>query len=251
MKVLTIQNCAIEGFGPYSRHLRESGVEAEVVHAYRDEPLPPLESAQAVLVHGTPVSVYAPQLPDFLRRELAWLGRALERGMPCLGICGGAQALALLLGAGVRRNPRLEIGAREVRLTAAGRADPLLRDFPGRFPVIEWHGDTFDVPTSGALLAEGDDCRNQMFRHGNVVGLQFHLEADAADVAVWSDAYAGELAEAGRTKDEVVAECRSLEAAMDPLARALMTRFLEGVASPTGGPRPQSGPPDPDPGRES
>ena len=232
MKVLTIQNCAIETFGPYSRHLLELGVEAEVVHAYRGETLPPLESVQAILVHGTPVSVYTPRLPAFLQREFAYLRRALERGLPCLGICGGAQALAMLLGAGVRRNPHLEIGARELRLTRAGRADPLLRDFPGRFPVVEWHADTFDVPPGGALLVEGDDCRNQMFRHGNVVGLQFHLEAESAYVAVWADTYADELAAAGMTKDRVVAECRAIEATMEPLARSLMARFLESVAGP-------------------
>ena len=238
-RVLALQNCAIEGFGHYARRLVASGAELVLVRAWQDEPLPPLDSVQAILVQGTPIPVYAEKPPAFLQAEFAYLSCALERGVPCLGICGGAQALALLLGAGVWRHRRLEIGARVLRLTAAGRADPLLRDFPDRFPAIEWHGDTFDLPPGARLLVEGDDCPNQMFRRGDAIGLQFHLESDVADVAVWAEAYAGELAACGRTEDEVVAECRAVEATTEPLARSLMARFIEVIAGAAG----RSGPP--------
>jgi len=43
--------------------------------------------------------------------------------------------------------------------------------------VFHWHGDTFDIPESGAMLASSEACQNQGFIVENrIVGLQFHLE---------------------------------------------------------------------------
>jgi GMP synthase-like glutamine amidotransferase len=163
----------------------------------------------------------------FLEAEYQYLQGAVSAGKTCFGICCGAQLLAQILGAEVRRCEQGQVGGYQVQLTAAGRRDALLQGFPARFPVFHWHGDTFSLPLGAELLVEGDSCRNQMFRRGNVVGVQFHLEVTVRDAALWADAYADELVALGKSKAQVVAECRAREEKMLPLAAQLMDSLLE------------------------
>ena len=150
----------------------------------------------------------------------------LGLGEPCFGICCGAQLLAIALGAEARPSPVVEIGLTELALTRAGRADPVLRGFPDRFPAFEWHADTFDVPPGADLLVVGEASRNQMFRKGRAVGVMFHLEVSAEVAGGWARAYADELREAGKTAEEVVAECRAREGEMRELGRRLVGNCL-------------------------
>ena len=230
MNILAIQNCVVEGFGRYSEFLLDRRVNLIHVRAYAGEALPPLDTVDAVLVGGTPIAAHDVRKPDFLRKEIGYLGGAVFAGTPCLGICFGAQILGQILGAQVRKAERMEIGCCEVRLTNAGAADPLLRGFPEQFPVFQWHADTFAVPPGGDLLVEGDACRNQMFRSSHVVGVLFHLESTSMDAAAWADTYADELSQCGKTRDEVVAECSTREREMGALASMLMDNFLEDVS---------------------
>jgi len=225
-RILAIQNMEGEGFGRFESHLRREQHDLSVVHAYRDEPLPPAEACDAVLVGGTPLAAYRWEEHAFLRAEAAFLQRVVAAGTPCLGVCFGSQFLAHLLGGRAYRADRKEIGGYDVHLTEDGRRDPVLAGFPPRFPVFHWHGDTFDLPPGAALLARGDGCRNQMFRLNNVVGVQFHLEVTVEDAAEWTAAYGAELADVGKTKEQVVAECRAIDAEMDRLAARLLDSFL-------------------------
>lgn len=230
MRILAIQNCEAEGFGLYERYLIDHEVDYSVVHPYRDGSLPPVEDFDAILIGGTPVAAYELHQHPFLQDESAYLQQALRLQVPCLGICFGAQILALILGADVRRCAEKEVGTYEVRLTAAGRTDPVLEGFAPRFSVFQWHGDTFDVPAGAALLAQGDSCRNQLFRRDNVVGVQFHLEVTCHEAAAWADVYADELAQFGKSKAQLVDECRAHEDEMRPLAERLLQNVLEHVA---------------------
>ena len=225
MRILSIQNCEIEGFGLYEQHLIAREIDCQVVHAYQGHPLPPFKAFDAIFIGGTPISAYAAHEHPFLQAEIAYLERALAAKKPCLGICCGAQILAQLLGARVGKCEHREIGGYRVRLTPAGQKDPLLDGFPPRFPVFHWHGDTFELPGDAELLVEGDDCRNQLFRSGSVVGVQFHLEVTSRDAAAWADAYADELAQVGKSKAQVIAECHKQE----PEMRVLVTRLLDNL----------------------
>lgn len=50
--------------------------------------------------------------------------------------------------------------------------------FP-EFTAFMWHGDTFEIPSCAVKLFESEACPNQGFIYnGNVLGLQFHPEAD-------------------------------------------------------------------------
>jgi GMP synthase (glutamine-hydrolysing) len=225
-RILAVQNMAGEGFPRFERHLAADGHTVRVVHAYRGAALPPLEECDAVLVGGSPLSACSWEEQAFLRGEAEFLRRAAAASVPTLGVCFGAQFLAHLLGGRAHPADRAEIGVHTIHLTDAGRCDPLLAGCPPSLEVLQWHGDTFELPPGAALLARGDAIRHQMFRCDRVVGVQFHPEVTETEVAAWADANPRALAAAGKTKSQVVAECRRIGAAMDRLAARLLDNFL-------------------------
>lgn len=225
--IVLIQNCEAEGLGRYEVELRALGFSLTTIHPYRGDPLPALDDVEAVVVGGTPLSACALDAHRFLVEEREYLALAERRGTPLLGVCFGAQLLALLGGAAVKRNPVLEIGGYEVSLTEAGARDPLFAGFPATFPVFQWHGDTFEIPPGGEHTAVGRDCPTQAFSRRSTRGVQFHLEVTAADTGRWADAYADELARFGKTKAQVVSECAESEPELRRLAGLLARNFAE------------------------
>ena len=230
LRITALQNCAAEGFGRYLEALAQAGAHVAVIAAYDEPALPLITEVDAVLVGGTPISAYEAEKHAFLRAEMRFLEQALSADMPCFGICFGAQLLARLLGSEVRPAGAMEIGGYEVSLTAAGAVDPVLDGFPPSFPVFHWHGDTFAIPAGGERIVQGDGCVDQMFRHGDILGAQFHLETTHEEAAAWADQYAPELESVGKSKRQVVHECSKREPAMGRLATRLMRNFVRRVA---------------------
>ena len=229
MRVLIVQNDETENLGLYEEYLKKNSVDHEVLHAYKMPPgtdLPATGNFDLFIIGATPISANDVEQHDFLRKEWGFLGEVIESGKPCLGVCCGGQMLARRLGARVRRSPEKEVGGYRVRLTELGRADPLFAGFPGEFPVFHWHGDMFEVPPGGGLLVEGDPCPIQSFGRGNVRGVIFHLEIGASEAGRWADAYPAELEAVGKTREQVIEECREREPEMSRLARLLIDNFL-------------------------
>jgi len=229
MRVLIVQNDETENLGLYEEYLKENSVDHEVLHAYSMPPemeFPATGNFDLFIIGATPISANDVNEHDFLRKEWGFLGEVIESSKPCLGVCCGGQMLARRLGASVRRSPEKEVGGYHVRLTELGRADPLFAGFPEEFPVFHWHGDMFEVPPGGGLLVEGEPCPIQAFERGNVRGVIFHLEIGASEAARWADAYPAELEAVGKTREQVLEECRVREPEMSRLARLLMDNFL-------------------------
>ncbi len=86
------------------------------------EPLPAtLADHCGAVIFGGPMS--ANDKDDFIREEIDWIGVALKEKAPFLGICLGAQMLALHLGAKVGFDPedRAEIGYYPLRHDSRGQ----------------------------------------------------------------------------------------------------------------------------------
>ena len=80
------------------------------VEALAGDPLPSHEEIDGVVAMGGPMNVDDLDAHPELEAEREWLSRALDRQIPVLGICLGAQLLARALGAEVRPGKRPEIG---------------------------------------------------------------------------------------------------------------------------------------------
>lgn len=124
--------------------------------------------------------------PHYARLRQA-VRRFHDAGRPVLGICLGAQIIARSFGKPVYRNAVTEIGFSPVRLTDAGRADPLFAGLGPELCPMQWHEDTFDLPEGATRLAENGACLNQAYRVGrSTYAVQFHPEVDRDMVRAWA-----------------------------------------------------------------
>lgn len=164
------------------RHACAGLAELRPVELHAGERPPGWRDFDAVVMSGSPLSVTEPA--EWMARAADTMLEAAER-LPVLGVCFGHQLLAWRLGARVLKNPRgRELGTQAVRLTAAGRADPLFRGLPEVVEVQETHEDVVDAAPPGAtLLAENEACAVQAFGWGpRLRGVQFHPEMNAASI---------------------------------------------------------------------
>ena len=96
-----------------------------------------------------------------------------------LGICLGSQLIARAFGGDNQLGGAQEFGWREVSLTEAAAADPVLAGLPQCFPIFQWHDDTFRLPGGAVRLAASRRRRESGLSLGRAVyGIQFHFEAD-------------------------------------------------------------------------
>jgi GMP synthase-like glutamine amidotransferase len=129
--------------------------------------------------------------------ERALLARAVDRGVPVLGLCYGGQVLAAVLGARVGPAPVAELGWRAIETD-----DP---DLVPAGPWLEWHFERFETPPGATELARTADAA-QAFRLGPHLGVQFHPEATVEIVADWGradgvDGYAELIAASPEQRD--------------------------------------------------
>ncbi len=208
-KVIVFQHVAHEILGTLDPHLRDAGYRIRYVNFGRDPAARPrLDGYDGMVVLGGPMNVGEVDEYPHLVTEIELIDEAIDRGMPLLGICLGAQLVAAALGASIRANEEKEIGWYPVRLTDEGRCDPLLRHLGDCEHIFQWHGDTFSIPEGAVHLASSPSCVNQAFRFNhNVYGLQFHMEVDQALIARWLEVphHQEEIARLnGRIRPEVI-----------------------------------------------
>jgi GMP synthase (glutamine-hydrolysing) len=152
-----------------ARRVREAHVYSEIVPSTISVEEIRARAPKAIIFSGGPKSVYETPAPSI---DPA----VYELGIPILGLCYGAQLIALQLGGTVSRTGQGEYGRTTLSLT--GRS-PLCVDWPSMSPVWMSHGDAItDVPegfvatatSPGAPVAALHDAGRRIF------ALQFHPE---------------------------------------------------------------------------
>ena len=176
MKFAVLQHVGHEGPGTLDDWASSRGHTLEVRHPYRGDALPALDEIDALCLLGGPMSVLDP-LP-WLEAERELIREAVEQRVPVLGICLGAQQIAVALGGRVERAPYPEVGW--FPLTAAGDGLEQLPETGAEFVGFHWHCDQFELPAGATLLARSEACVNQAFASGSALGMQFHLEVTPA-----------------------------------------------------------------------
>jgi GMP synthase (glutamine-hydrolysing) len=186
-KLLVFRHVAHEILGTLDPLLRNSGFRIKYVNYERDpDAKPNIDNYDGLIVLGGPMNVDQVDKYPNLLTEVRLIKRAVDTGMPVLGICLGSQLLAKALGAEVRKNKKPEIGWYDVTPTTKGKKDDLISQFKGTEKIFQWHGDTFDLPDGAVHLASSEHCTNQAFKFGNnVYGFQFHLEVDTNLIERW------------------------------------------------------------------
>jgi GMP synthase (glutamine-hydrolysing) len=180
MKVaLCLQHVPFEGPGTFRRSLeaREFLLRSRLVPV---EGLPQ-DTPDFLLIMGAPMSVN--DADPWIEAELRFVKILLEKKIPILGICFGAQLLAKTLGGSVAPGTRFEIGMVPVTLTDGGKQDPVFGSLPPTFPVFQWHGEDMSLPPGAIHLAASPDFPIQAFRmKDHVYGLLFHPELEETGI---------------------------------------------------------------------
>lgn len=203
---------------------------------YLDAGIDPIDAQRflapdLLVVLGGPIGVGDAADYPFLADEIDALTCRLERRLPTLGICLGAQLMAAALGAEVAPTGRVEIGYAPITLTEAGAARPLAGI--GDTPVLHWHGDAFRIPEGAERLAETPGFPNQAFSLGpQILGLQFHLEADHTALERWLIGHSHELSAHGVAPASLRTDAAQWGSDLAVRARQVFGAWLD-AASPT------------------
>ena len=186
---VVLQHVAHEESGAIGEALVSTGQVVSVVRVDRGDPVPrPGEVADiaGVVVMGGPMGVHDDVAHPWLAHERDLMAAAVAAELPVLGVCLGAQQLAVALGGEVTTGPEPEIGIGEVHLTRQAEDDAVFGPVGSTLPCMHWHRDTFSLPDGSALLARSELCPHQAFRYGErAYGLQFHVEITPPLAARW------------------------------------------------------------------
>ncbi len=152
-----------------ARRVRELNVYSELLP--HDTPLAELEArgVRAIILSGGPMSVYDEGAPK--PHASIWSGR-----LPVLGICYGAQLMALELGGDVMPAGRREYGPATVQIT---HSDGLFEGIDREQPVWMSHGDSITrIPDGFTATAQTDSSPYAGLQapERNLYGIQFHPE---------------------------------------------------------------------------
>ena len=188
--------------GRHSRPLRRlaaAHVDLRIVAAFAGEPVPLAdEVGDGLIVLGGRMSAHADAVAPWLPEVRALLADASTRGVPTLGICLGAQLLAVARGGRVQvaAPPGREAGLADVRWRPEAVGDAVvgavaaLADDRYRTPQPSMHADAVvDLPRGAVWLASSPMYPYQAFRVGSAWGVQFHPEVNAESLRAWADGH--------------------------------------------------------------
>lgn len=189
LPILVIENDLVAPVGMLDGWLRKAGAEPVLCSPAVGQPLPAdLAGYSALVVLGGAMNAYQDEVAPWLPELRALLAAAVRAELPTLGICLGAQLLAVAAGGRVSAAETPEYGAQLVAKRQAAADDPLFRELPITPDVLQWHVDEVSqLPPGAVLLASSPVCEVEAFRVGRLAwGVQFHVETTPEIVTLWA-----------------------------------------------------------------
>jgi GMP synthase-like glutamine amidotransferase len=187
MRVAIIENTRITHHGQVGVALHEVGALIDLYRPWKDGVLPEPGSFDALVSFGGEQSALDDHSHPYLPRLASLMAEEAAAGTAVLGVCLGAQVMARGLGSVNQLGVAPEFGWCEVTRVAGAEADPMMSALPHRFPIFEWHADTYSLPPGAVHLAETAVAAVQCYRYGRAgYGMQFHFEASRAVARDWA-----------------------------------------------------------------
>ena len=142
-----------------------------------------IEPYSALAVMGGGMSANDPLLSN--RQAEILILQAMRLDRPVIGHCLGGQLMSRALGGTISTSPQPEIGWQPIEYVDA----PEVATWFGTNPtprVIQWHYETFSIPTGATRLATSTACPNQAWSMGPHLAMQFHIEMDEIKAREWA-----------------------------------------------------------------
>lgn len=213
--ILVVQHQPDSGPGALELPLRRAGFDLDFWFP-PEAARPSLDRVAGVVSLGGLAAPEDIQGEPWLTDERALIREALDRSTPFLGVCLGAQLLALEGGGSVEQAS--EHGWTRVDPVPGADDDPLLRALGAPCAVFQWHDWAFRAPPDACLLATSGAAQ-QLFRVADRAwGVQFHLELTLSIAAQWMVVSRDTLIAHGSEPDALRAETAARE--REWLARA-------------------------------
>lgn len=228
LRIHSIHHVPFEGLGYIADWAREREHHLSATWQHQNDPLPDLSEVDLLIVIGGPMGVGDEHLYPWLSAEKALIRLAIQREIPVLGICLGAQLIADVLGASVGPQGYREIGWFPIQRTGTPLDPPWLESVPLSMDVLHWHGDRFELPENAQSLWSSEACPNQGFICGSALALQFHMEITQPGARELCDACSDELGAGGKwvqSPQKILADSARFEEAGQRL-RPLLDRWL-------------------------
>ncbi len=172
LNIQCIKHAHFENEGFIAEWIKRKDHQLNSTHIWLDEPFPLPDSIDGLIIMGGPMSVNDEEQYHWLKEEKQFIAQVIQKKIPVLGICLGAQLIANVLGAQVLKAPQKEIGWWPITTFPSNywETNKILTTFL-------WHGETFTLPKNATLLASSEAIAHQGFSYGEkVVGIQFHPE---------------------------------------------------------------------------
>lgn len=225
--IYAIQHLAFEDLGSLEDIFYQLGFRVRYFEAGIDDLSKALEYEGLTVILGGPIGVYESDDYPFLKQEIDLLKVRLEKNLPTLGICLGAQLIAFALGAKVYAGHVKEIGwsTLDIRFASENLLSPL-----NNMSVLHWHGDTFNLPEQATLLASSNIYSNQAFRVGsNILALQFHIEVAAESLEKWLIGHTCELRKAGINIAQLRDDNQKFAPELELAAAHVINKFIQQI----------------------
>lgn len=230
MSLLVLHHDPLVGLDRLARSLAERDL--EVIHHDATTGTFPDPAAHAgVLVLGSRASVADPDaMPDFVAGELAFLQAAEVAEVPVMGICLGAQLVALANGGTVSSRETPEVGMVAVHRTTPGTQDPVTAGWPDGAPSLVYHNDEVTMLPDGAeQLLVGSDGPT-MWRLGHAHATQLHPEAGIETLRNWVEVLDSDMpTRAGVDAEAFLERATALDAQARAAGTSLVVRWVDGL----------------------
>ena len=190
--VRIFRHVACEGPGYLGTFLNQHNVPFEIVCIDDGISVPKkLDDISGFVFMGGSMNVTDPL--QWITEEKELIRKAIDKNIPVMGICLGAQLMSAALGGKITHDPNMEIGWHNVKADIKNIDNEWLKELPENFTPFHWHADTFDIPEEATVLLHSKCRMNQAFSINNSIAMQFHLEMTTEMVEEWVRLFKSDL----------------------------------------------------------
>lgn len=158
--------------------LQQNQFEYKVIRPDLGDSFPKVESSLRVIICGGIPNVDQDESFPWLVKEKKWIGELIKNEVPLLGLCLGAQLMAVELGARVFRAQEWEYGWQPLKLSE-DFARWMGGESASQRSVFQCHGYQFELPIALKSLGSSEPGPCQGFFKGkSIFAVQFHPEVN-------------------------------------------------------------------------